>query len=121
MTDYSNFMHKDLAAGRWFTFSLVEQLANVGSEISRTILWKQKVDFIQSRAAFFRALELIHLTVIDSKNKGRRKEVLRARELLIDHFMYDNQYKTTDESWNKYFYDFGYAAALKRRRSPKSA
>jgi len=26
-------IHKELASGRWFKFSLAEQLANVGSEI----------------------------------------------------------------------------------------
>jgi len=30
-------MHRELAAGRWFELSLVEQLANIGSEIERTI------------------------------------------------------------------------------------
>lgn len=30
-------IHKELAAGRWFKLSLVEQLANVGMDIDRTI------------------------------------------------------------------------------------
>ena len=29
--------HQELAAGRWFRLSLVEQLANVGSEIERAM------------------------------------------------------------------------------------
>ena len=29
-------LHRDLAAGRWHTLPLVEQMANVGSEVSRT-------------------------------------------------------------------------------------
>ncbi len=32
-----SFQHKDLAAGGWAKLSLVEQLANIGSEISRAI------------------------------------------------------------------------------------
>lgn len=30
-------LHRELAAGRWYTLSLVEQMANIGSEIERTM------------------------------------------------------------------------------------
>ena len=33
----SGFQHQSLAEGRWFTLSLAEQLANIGSEVSRAI------------------------------------------------------------------------------------
>jgi hypothetical protein len=107
-------IHKDLAAGRWFELSLVEQLANVGSDIERTIQWKKKGNLEYSKAAFYRALELLDLTVADPKNKSRTREILRTREALVDHFVYDNSYKSTDEQWQKYFYQFNYAAALRR-------
>ena len=111
-------MHKDLAGGRWFSFSLLEQLANVGSDVQRTVVWKQKGDLEYSQKAFERALELLDLTIADPKHKGRGalRELLRVREALIDHFMYDNDYNTTDEIWQKYFYEFNYAAALQRGR-----
>lgn len=109
-------IHKDLADGRWFKFSLMEQLANIGSDIERTIKWKNLGEMDYSRDAFYRALELIDLTVADPKNRGRLKEILRAREALVDHFVFDNIYQTTDESWQKYFYQFNYAAALQRGR-----
>ena len=48
-------IHKELASGRWFKFSLVEQLANVGSEIERTIIWNNK-DINLSNKPFQRAL-----------------------------------------------------------------
>jgi hypothetical protein len=112
----NNIIHKDLAAGRWFKLSLMEQLANVGSDIERTISWKNKGELEYSRQAFYRALELIDLTVADPKNRGRLREVLRAREALVDHFVYDNEYNSTDESWRSYFYAFNYAAALQRGR-----
>ena len=107
-------MHKQLAAGRWFELSLIEQLANIGSDIERTITWKKKGDMSYSRKAFERALELLHLTIADPKNKKRLKEIVRVKEALIDHFVFDNQYATTDESWQQYFYNFAFAAALKR-------
>ena len=108
-------IHKDLASGRWFTFSLMEQLANVGMDIDRTIRWRDKGDMEMSKDAFERALELLDLTIADPKNRGPRlKEILRVREALVDHFVYDNEYQTTDESWQNYFFDFNYAAALQR-------
>jgi len=110
-------MHKDLTPERWFKFSIVEQLANVGSDIIRTIKWKQAGDLDASQKAFWRALELIDLTIADPKNKGPRlREIVRTREILVDHFAYDNEYNSTDESWQEYFFAFNYAAALERGR-----
>jgi len=109
-------VHKQLASGHWFKLSLVEQLANVGSDIERTIQWKKRGNIEYSQKAFERALELLDLTIADPKNKGRLKEVLRTREALVDHFVFDNEYSSTDESWQKYFFSFNYAAALRRGR-----
>ena len=109
-------LHKELAAGKWFELSLIEQLANVGSDVIRTIKWKNKGEKEYSQQAFERALELIDLTVADPKNKNRLKEVLRVREALVDHFVYDNIYNSTDEIWQKYFFQFNYAAAIQRGR-----
>jgi len=109
-------VHKQLASGRWFKFSLVEQLANVGSDVERTIRWKKKGEPEYSQKAFERSLELLDLTIADPKNKKRLKEIVRVREALVDHFMYDNVYATTAELWQKYFIAFNYAAGLKRGR-----
>lgn len=109
-------IHTHLASGRWFEFSLIEQLANIGADVGRAITWKKKGNLPYSRQAFDRALELIDLTIADPKNKGRLKEVLRVREALIDYFVYDNQYRSTDEAWQKYFYFFNYAAAIAKGR-----
>jgi len=110
-------MHKELASGRWFELSLIEQLANVGCDIERTIQWKKDGDAGYSGKAFERALELLDLTIADPKNMGTRlKEIVRTREALVDHFVYDNEYNSTDELWQQYFYDFNYAAALQRGR-----
>lgn len=109
-----SIVHKELAAGRWFKFSLMEQLANIGTDIDRVIQWRNKGDILASNQAFERALELLYFTVEDPKNRKRLKEILRVREALIDYFMYDNEYCTSDEFWQKYFFDFNYAAALQR-------
>ena len=107
-------MHKGLAAGRWFELSLVEQLANIGTDIARAIQWKNRGNLESSQKAFERALELLYLTVEDPKNKKRLKELVRTREALIDYFVYDNEYSTNDKIWQDYFYAFNYAAALQK-------
>jgi len=61
-------------------------------------------------SAFTRALELIDLTVADKKNLYRLKEVLRTREVLADFLVGDNFYKSTKESWDKYFLQLTLAA-----------
>lgn len=109
-----SIQHKDLASGRWQSLSLVEQMANIGSEIERTIKWRQKGNLEYSRLAFDRGLELLDLTIQDIKNRFRLKEIVRVREALADHFVFDNSYKTSEESWQKYFLNFSYAARAHR-------
>ena len=106
--------HKELAAGRWNRLSFAEQMANIGSEIERSISWKKKERPEFSRRAFERALELLDLTISDAKNRPRLKELLRIREAVSDHFYFDNSYQSTPESWQQYFNCFLIAAQGKR-------
>jgi hypothetical protein len=110
-------IHQGLAPSRWFQFTLFEQLGNVGSDIDRAISWRKKGDFDYSKQAFDRALELLNWTIKDPKNRGPRlRELCRVREAVIDYFMYDNRYCSTDEDWQKYFFNFAYMAALAKGR-----
>lgn len=106
-----NYQHKTLARGRWFKLSLVEQMANIGAEVGRAIKWRKK-DGRCAELAFERALELFDLTMADSKNKKRLKEIARLREAFGDYFKYQNVYQTTAKFWNDYFYAFNYAARI---------
>jgi hypothetical protein len=106
--------HPELATGRWFRLSLVEQLANVGSEIERAIRWRAKGNPKYGSNAFERGLELLDLSIADEKNRLRLRELTRLRETLADYFWFDNRYGSSDESWRKYFHAFTYAAALRR-------
>ncbi len=106
--------HKNLAAGRWNLLSFAEQMADIGSEIERTISWKQKRRLVISSGAFERALELMDLTIADEKNRGRLKERTRVREARSGHFYFDNFYRSTPESWQCYFHSFLIAARGKR-------
>lgn len=102
--------HKDLAEGRWQTMPLVEQLANVGSEVGRSIAWRKKNQREYALKAFFRAIELIDLSINDPKNKSRLRELTRVREVLSDFLFGDNEWNSTEASWQAYFLQFAYAA-----------
>lgn len=108
--------HKEDAQGRWFNFSLVEQMANIGCDVMRALNWRKKDKLAISQTAFERSLELFTLTLIDPKHKGRGalREIARAREFWIDYYTNNNEYKITDELWDRYFMHFNYAAALQR-------
>lgn len=108
-------IHKGLTPERWFTFSLYVQLANVGTDIARAFEWRKLKNDDYSQEAFDRAMELLDLTIKDPKNRGsKRRELTRVREALKDFFLCNNEYGTSEEFWNQYFYDFNYAAALER-------
>lgn len=108
-----NYVHKELSSGRWFELSLIEQMANVGSEVIRAINWKNKNKHY-SRASFERALELLEFTINDKKNINRLKELTRAYEVVADYFAGDNVYGSSDKSMEDYFLAFNYAARVKR-------
>lgn len=101
------YQHKQLASGRWFELPFLEQMANIGSEVERAIKWREKnIEF--SIKAVERVLELIELTIDDTKNVNRLKELTRLREVLIDYFYGHNKYSSTDNSWRNYFNGFGF-------------
>lgn len=105
------YQHESLASGRWQTLTLAEQMGNIGSEISRASRAKgesKKVEY-----AIIRALELIDLTLQDSRWRERLKEIARAREVLCDTVFGERQFKSTLEDMNRYFYHFALSARVK--------
>jgi len=111
-----NYKHQSLAAGRWNDFSLMEQMAHIGSEVERAITWRQKNNPEYSRMAFERGLELLELTIADPRNRRRLKELTRLRETLLDYFMGENQFCSSEKSWKNYFYAFAYAVSISKSR-----
>ena len=104
--------HRDLASGRWEKLSLCEQMANIGSEVSRAIRWRER-DPKLFTGAIDRALELIDLTLADPRWRGRRKEICRVREILCAIVLGDDSYATTLEDLDRYFTQFAIAARNK--------
>jgi len=109
-----NYQHQKLSKGEWFKLSFIEQFANVGSEVERAISWKNKGNLKYSKLSFYRALELLSLTIDDPKNRFRLKEITRIYELLVDYFEGKNIYNSSDDFWKRYFYAFFYALGNKR-------
>jgi len=105
-----NYFHESLSSGGWQRFSLVEQMANIGSEVYRALNSRQKGNSKDAELAFERALELFDLTLSDPKNKKRLKEAARTREEFADYFTGQNEYKTSAEALNSYFLAFGVAS-----------
>jgi len=105
-------IHARLAAGRWFELTLLEQLGNIGSEVSRAARWRGRDEKL-FMGAIERALELFDLTLGDARWRGRRKEIARAREVLCDIVFGPNSYSTTLEDLDRYFTQFAVAARNK--------
>jgi hypothetical protein len=105
-----NSHHPSLASGRWRSFTLVEQLAHIGSEVERALGWRGKGRPENAEKALERGLELLDLTLNDPRHRGRLRELTRLREVLLDYFMGENQFGSSEESWRRYFYYFAYAA-----------
>jgi hypothetical protein len=110
MTTY----HPDLAAGRWFTLSLANQLGNVGSEYERALSWKKRGD----KHAFARLLELLDLTIADPRWKNHRlKELTRLREVICDELFNETPEFNHPTDLREYFLYFGILARNERDKA----
>ncbi|HRZ40642.1 MAG TPA: hypothetical protein P5246_06505 [Candidatus Omnitrophota bacterium] len=106
--------HKNLSEGRWQNFSLMEQLANIGSEVSRALNWRGKNNSEYAQKASGRALELLDLTLDQKQTFVRYRELCRLREALVDYFYGENQFASSESLWRKYFDHFNFASRKER-------
>jgi len=104
------YQHKKLAAGNWKKLSFLEQMANIGSEVERALNWQRRNKSDYSQRSFERALELIDLTLSNSRSFVHFKEIARMREAIVDYFFGSNEFMSTEVSWRNYFSHFTYAA-----------
>ncbi|MBI2121898.1 MAG: hypothetical protein HYT98_02140 [Candidatus Sungbacteria bacterium] len=104
-------VHKNLARGAWHKLSLIEQLANIGSEISRARNWQNKDQGIFENAVL-RALELFDLTLADPRWRGRLREIARTREVFLDALSGGKEYQSSLDDLDRYFLSFAYCARL---------
>ena len=109
-------IHTGLSEDRWFSFSVYEQLGNVGSEFERAAAAFQQKDEARFEKAFERMLELLDLTIADPKSRTpcRLRELLRLREEVCDVFHGNEVFGTPIDVLRKYFLYFGIAARANR-------
>jgi len=105
-------LHKNLEDKNWFKLDIYQQMANIGAEVGRALKWQRK-NKEYSQMAFYRALELLFLTIDDKKNKKHLKELTRIYEILVDYFYGENLLKTDREFLERYFNCFNFALANK--------
>lgn len=112
--------HRELSAGRWAQMSFMEQMANIGSEVYRTLQAKRKGEGDKAWSAFCRCLELVDLTIRygrENDKDGRYsmlKEVCRLREMLCEAYLSDDPEALAP--YDEYFYHFSLGYRLQRYR-----
>jgi hypothetical protein len=110
----TQLQHKGLADGKWRELPLVEQLANVGSEVIRSIKWRDRNEEFAQKAAE-RALELLSFTKSDPKNRTRLRELTRLYEVVVNDLYGFDDFTPDLQKLEAYFNAFTYAASLNRR------
>lgn len=77
---------------RWASISLAEQMANIGSEVGRSLNWLAKDKPSLADGAYLRAIDLFDITIKYGRQSspGRGpflKEICRARDLYNESFL----------------------------------
>ena len=109
-------VHVGLAAGRWRSLTLLEQLAHVGSEVERALRARERGLTERFNLAADRALELFDLTAADDRWAGaRRREILRAREYFCRVCFGEDAEADAPEYLRRYFLQFATAARAQSR------
>lgn len=99
----------------------ISQMANIGSEVGRTLKWKQKGNTTLAQNAFIRALDLFDLTIKVGRNNGSQssrdsmlREVLMARDQFCEEYLSEDSNAIAPS--DRYFSQFAKACALRSGR-----
>lgn len=99
---------------RWRKLSLIEQLANIGSELNRALRWQGK-DKKLFNSAVLRTLELFDLTIGDPRWRKRLKEIVRTREVFCDTVWNKaKEYHASLSDLERYFFYFALVIQLRK-------
>ena len=116
--------HVDIwESGKWHQMSFLQQYANLGTEICRTIKAKESNDTPRFEEAAQRMFELFYMTVdacTRKKTPGKLKETLRAKEVTLDFLYGDNLYSSSPKNFESYFFTISVLANEERRLSQKA-
>ena len=81
----------------WLKMPANTQISNIGSEVYRAIMWKNRGNKDRQIGFCKKAIELLELSIEDPKNYRRKEEFHYWIEELTDYFIGDNTLGTTDE------------------------
>jgi hypothetical protein len=85
--------------------SLPEQLGNVGSDFERALRWKEKNQSTLFISAITRTLELMDLTLADTRwHNHRLKELARIRDEVCNVLFNEATNKESVNGLKKYFF-----------------
>lgn len=95
-----------MESNKWHSLYLAEQMANIGSEAARLIKLKGAGEKEAMEKSLARALQLVDLTLSDSRWRGRLQEIARMREVLIDFCFGEGVFATSEAMLKNYFLPF---------------
>lgn len=106
--------HQELADWRRQKMSLMQQLGNIGSEVSRVCSSYENNNTARFESALARMLELFSMTLGDTQLRyAQRTEIARLKEYILDYFLWDKQYWQTPSIIMK---DFNYYWMLANKK-----
>ena len=95
---------------KWQQFSLAQQMANIGGEVSRMTAAKEMGDENNLRQSTERALEILDLTINSNQKKSCFRELLRLRDVLADYGFNFFNFTVAKQELNEYFLPFAFLA-----------
>ena len=103
---------------RWFQLSIYDQLWNIWSEIWRSINNKKTWNLERYNESILRAYELIDMSMADPRwrKTAKLKEICRLRETISDYFFWNNEYNTSSEYLEKYFFAISVISNNERKK-----
>ncbi len=114
-------LHGGLTRERWQRLSLADQLANIGAEVARAARARNAGNEGRLQQHVDLALELFEFTLDEERWRDQRVEIARARELVCDFLVGNNEFESTAESMDAYFLPFSYLSIQARGSSPLHA
>jgi len=109
--------HSELS-DRWLTFSLAEQLGNVGSEYERALVSKRRGKKQEFHRAFARLTDLLDRTISDARWQNHRlKELTLLKEFIHDELCNEVREYPDPRDLREYFLFFGLLANKERARA----
>ena len=79
--------HKTLTREKWGSFPFHKQVLMIANELNRAKNWIEKKDAGELALCYERAFELLYLTIEVLKEKNKRRELLRFKEMLGELYL----------------------------------